>query len=166
MLASLAPLAFLAVFAGFLQDEFENFTTRVLPKFSAHLSHLAEISLIILTLALVAISAGFAVWAYKFNKFSPRVSKLKIYKILANNYFIPQFYERFIVANYARTAKFCRAIDEAIIDRSVDGVAGLINALANVANKTQSGDLSLMLRLIVLGFALLLSFVFLLIGEF
>ena len=166
MLASLTPLAFLAVFAGFLQDEFENFTTRVLPKFSAHLSHLAEISLIILTLALVAISAGFAVWAYKFNKFSPRVSELKIYKILANNYFIPQFYERFIVANYARTAKFCRAIDEAIIDRGVDGVARLINALANVANKTQSGDLSLMLRLIVLGFALLLSFVFLLIGEF
>jgi len=85
---------------------------------------------------------------------------------LANNYFIPRFYERFIVANYARTAKFCRAIDEAIIDRGVDGVAALINALANVANKTQSGDLSLMLRLIVLGFALLLSFVFLLIGEF
>ena len=52
-----------------------------------------------------------------------------------------------------------------IIDRSVDLVATALNKFAFLANKMQSGDLSIMLRFMVAGFALLLSFIFLLNGA-
>ncbi|MCD8212663.1 MAG: NADH-quinone oxidoreductase subunit L, partial [Campylobacter sp.] len=115
-------------------------------------------------LALIALSTLFAIYAYKKKIFKESLSELKFYKILKNSYFIPQFYDKAIIANYANLAKLCRKTDEAVIDKSIDGVSNLINAFAFNADKMQSGDLSRMLRLMVTGFAILLSFIFLLAG--
>ena len=62
-------------------------------------------------------------------------------------------------------SKICKKFDEMIVDRSVDFVALLVTKFAYLANKMQSGDLSVMLRFMVAGFALLLSFIFLLNGA-
>ncbi|MCR4942233.1 MAG: NADH-quinone oxidoreductase subunit L [Campylobacter sp.] len=161
MLIALVPLAIMAVIAGFFMGGFENFVYKILPKFELHLEHQTEILLIISTLCLVTLSTLFAIFAYKKQIFSPKVETLKIHKILANNYYIPQFYDK-VCDSYAALSRGFRKIDEKIIDVCVDGVAKLINFIAINTNKMQSGNLSLMLRLMVAGFAALLSFVFLL----
>jgi len=84
---------------------------------------------------------------------------------LQNAYFIPKFYEKFFINGYILISQICKKIDEMIIDRSVDLVATALNKFAFLANKMQSGDLSIMLRFMVVGFALLLSFIFLLNGA-
>ena len=84
---------------------------------------------------------------------------------MQNAYFIPKFYEKFFINGYALISKICKKFDEMIVDRSVDFVALLVTKFAYLANKMQSGDLSIMLRFMVAGLALLLSFIFLLNGA-
>ena len=133
--------------------------------FSLNLSNGSEIFLLVLTLSLVLVSAGFAIFAYKREIFKESICESRIYKILQNAYFIPKFYENFFINGYTLVSQICKKIDEIIIDRSVDLVATALNKFAFLANKMQSGDLSIMLRFMVAGFALLLSFIFLLNGA-
>ena len=72
---------------------------------------------------------------------------------------------KFFINGYAFISKICKKFDEMIVDRSVDFIALLVTKFAYLANKIQSGDLSVMLRFMVAGFALLLSFIFLLNGA-
>ncbi|MBR8463222.1 NADH-quinone oxidoreductase subunit L [Campylobacter sp. faydin G-24] len=164
MLYAMSILAFFAIVAGWFWGGFYNMTSMVLPKVDDHLSHTTEIVLIAATLLFITLSTAFAIFAYKKGIFSERIENFKIYKILINNYFIPQTYDKFIIKNYVRLAQICKKIDELIVDRSVDSIATMLNFIALKTNKMQSGDLSMMLRLMVVGFAILLGLIFLLKG--
>ena len=165
MLVGMSLLGVLSVISGFFWSNFSEFLGASLGDFKLNLSHSSEIFLLVLTLSLVLASAGFAVFAYKKEIFKESICESKIYKILQNAYFIPKFYEKFFINGYALISKICKKFDEMIVDRSVDFVALLVTKFAYLANKMQSGDLSVMLRFMVAGFALLLSFIFLLNGA-
>ena len=165
MLVGMSVLGVLSVISGFFWSNFSEFLSNSLGDFKLNLSHSSEIFLLVLTLTLVLASAGFAVFAYKKEIFKESICESKIYKILQNAYFIPKFYEKFFINGYAFISKICKKFDEMIVDRSVDFVALLVTKFAYLANKMQSGDLSVMLRFMVAGFALLLSFIFLLNGA-
>ena len=165
MLAGMGILGILSVISGFFWSNFSEFLEKSLKDFSLNLSHGSEIFLLILTLSLVLTSAGFAVFAYKREIFKESICESRAYKILQNAYFIPKFYEKFFINGYTLVSQIYKKIDEMIIDRSVDLVATALNKFAFLANKMQSGDLSIMLRFMVAGFALLLSFIFLLNGA-
>ena len=165
MLAGMGVLGILSVISGLFWSNFSEFLEKNLKDFSLNLSHGSEIFLLVLTLSLVLVSAGFAIFAYKREIFKENICESRIYKILQNAYFIPKFYEKFFINGYTLVSQICKKIDEIIIDRSIDLVATALNKFANLANKMQSGDLSIMLRFMVAGFALLLSFIFLLNGA-
>ena len=164
MLTAMGVLGVLALISGWFGSDLSLALSSVLPKFELNLEYESEVTLILLTLISITLSTLFTIFAYKKRIFKEELGELKIYKILQNAYFIPKFYERFVIKNYAKAAKFCRKMDEAVIDKSVDGFSKLINAFAFNANKMQSGELTRMLRLMVTGFAILLSFIFLLAG--
>lgn len=165
MLVGMSVLGVLSVISGFFWSNFSEFLSNSLGDFKLNLSHSSEIFLLVLTLTLVLASACFAVFAYKKEIFKESICESKIYKILQNAYFIPKFYEKFFINGYALISKICKKFDEMIVDKSVDFVALLVTKFAYLANKMQSGDLSVMLRFMVAGFALLLSFIFLLNGA-
>ncbi|WP_103600686.1 NADH-quinone oxidoreductase subunit L [Campylobacter concisus] len=164
MLAGMGVLGILSVISGFFWSNFSEFLEKSLKDFPLNLSHGSEIFLLVLTLSLVLASAGFAIFAYKREIFKENICESRAYKILQNAYFIPKFYKKFFINGYTRLSQNCKKFDEMIIDRSVDLVATVLNKFANLTNKMQSGDLSIMLRFMVAGFALLLSFIFLLNG--
>ena len=164
MLTAMGVLGVLALISGWFGSDLSLALSSVLPKFELNLEYESEVTLILLTLISITLSTLFTIFAYKKRIFKEELGELKIYKILQNAYFIPKFYEKLVIKNYAKAAKFCRKMDEAVIDKSVDGISKLINAFAFNANKMQSGELTRMLRLMVTGFAILLSFIFLLAG--
>ncbi|QKF91895.1 NADH:quinone oxidoreductase I, membrane subunit L [Campylobacter sp. CCUG 57310] len=159
-LISLMPLVILALFAGFFEHKFELLTENILPKFEFDIPSGTSLIMIFTTLALVLISTIFAIFAYKKEIFKSSLDELKIYKLLKNEYFIPQIYRRVFINGYFNLAKICKKLDEAVIDKSVDLVAVAIYKFANFSNSMQSGNLSLMLRLMVIGFVILLTLAF------
>ncbi|MBE9818364.1 NADH-quinone oxidoreductase subunit L [Campylobacter concisus] len=165
MLAGMGVLGILSVISGFFWSNFSEFLEKSLNNFSLNLSHGSKIFLLVLTLGLVLTSTGFAIFAYKKEIFKESICESRVYKILQNAYFIPKFYEKFFINGYTLVSQICKKIDEMIIDRSVDLVVTALNKFANLTNKMQSGDLSIMLRFMVAGLALLLSFIFLLNGA-
>lgn len=158
MLISLLPLAFLAIFAGFSEKIFQNFVSQILPKYGE--IH-GEIWLVFLSLGVVLASVIFTIFAYKKQIFSPNLSQNFVYKILKNEYFIPKFYKIFFIDTYAKISQICALADEKVIDKFVNLIGVWLFGLSKFLNKMQNGDLSTMLRLMVLGFAVLLAFVFL-----
>ena len=163
MLIAMTPLAILAVIAGFFEHSFYKFVVGILPDYQINIKHWVEYILIALTLFLVTLSTIFAIFAYKKEIFKDSITKNIIYKILANQYFIPQFYDKFIVKNYFRISEFFAKIDNLVIDKSVDLVAKIILGTGKIANSNLQNDkLTIMLRFMVIGFVILLILAFIL----
>ena len=163
MLIAMTPLAILAVIAGFFEHSFYEFVVGVLPDYQISIKHSTEYMLIFLTLILVTLSTVFAIFAYKNNFFKDSIQNNVFYKILANQYFIPWFYDKFVVKNYFRISEFFAKIDNIVIDKSVDLIAKLILGTGKFANsKLQNDNLSFMLRFMVIGFVILLVLAFIL----
>lgn len=160
MLIAMAPLGLLAIICGFFEHSFIKFTTTILPQYEFTIDHSVAIMLIIITLVAVFFSTIFAIFAYKKGIFKEEITKSKVYIILSNGYFIPRFYQKFFIDGYYKVSAFFAKIDECIIDKSVDMVAHGMLKISESTNKMQNGDLSWMLRLMVIGFVLLLLLVF------
>ena len=156
VIISLIPLGILAVISGFFENKFTEFVLGILPGYDFGISKSTAKILIIITFFAILSSTIFAVFAYTKQIFSPKIEQNLIYKILKNQYFIPKFYDKAIVAGYFKISEFCEKIDNKIIDTTVDLIARYILKTATVTNKMQSGNLSLMLRLMVIGFVILL----------
>ena len=132
-----------------------------MPIYEFSLSHSTGILLIALTLIAVACSTAFAIYAYKKGIFKESIKENFIYKILSNQYYIPQIYDKFFVQNYFKISEFCAKIDTNIVDKSVDLIAKYILKSGGNANRTmQSGELSNMLKFMTYGFVILLILVF------
>lgn len=163
VLMAMAPLGLLSIIAGFSEKYFETFTTYLLPKYEIHLSHLTEYLLIGGT-SLVALGGiGFALFMYgKLGGFSKNIEKWGIYKLLSNQYYIPKFYDFMIVKPYTALSRFFwKNIDEKIVDATVDLVAGILVMFGKDSNHIlQKGNLSIMLRFMVVGITVLLLIAF------
>jgi len=159
VLIAMSPLAFLAVVAGFGMGGFEHFVTKLLPEYhmSEHTHHIAWI----LGLVVLLFAVGGILLAYKkYDKGLKRDEKLEnsfIYRLLANQYYIPQLYEGFITKPYAMLSEMMwTKVDMKIVDATVDGIAKLLYKSGDKTRKMQTGNLSNYLNWMAVGAVLLL----------
>ena len=159
VLIAMSPLALLAVIAGFFMGGFQTFVTKLLPDYvmSEHTHHLIWV----LTAVVLVFAVG-GIWlAYKkyYNglKRDMELENSFIYKLLANQYYIPQFYEEFITKPYAMISeKMWTSVDMKIVDATVDGIANFLYKSGDETRKMQTGNLSNYLNWMAIGAVLLL----------
>ena len=159
VLIAMSPLALLAVIAGFFMGGFQTFVTKLLPDYvmSDHTHHLIWV----LTAVVLVFAVG-GIWlAYKkYANGLKRDEELEnsfIYKLLANQYYIPQFYEEFITKPYAMLSEHMwKDVDMKIVDATVDGIAKFLYKSGDGTRKMQTGNLSNYLNWMALGSVLLL----------
>lgn len=162
VIAAMTPLAFLAIIAGFFKAQFIELTTKLLPELNVHISSATFFVLILLTLGIALFGIAFAI--IKFRKdgtyFSSKYKEHSLYKLLANQYYMPHFIENILLKPYLALSKFAfKVLDLKIIDAMVDGIAKLIYKSGNTSKVVQTGNLSSNLRLMVLGVTVLLILV-------
>ena len=159
VLIGMSPLAILAITAGWAKDWFEGFVTNLLPVYemSEHTHHLVSILTIIVSVFAVG---GILIAAFKYMKGLRRSEKMEnsfIYKLLANQYYIPQLYSEMISKPYAELSNiFWKSIDMKIVDATVDAIANVVYKSGDGTRKMQSGNLSNYLAWMVFGAASLL----------
>ncbi len=159
VLIAMSPLAILAVIAGFAQGTFEHFVTKLLPDYhmSEHTHHLS----MMLGLIVLAFAVGGIVLAYrKYYKGLKRDKKLEnsfTYKLLANQYYIPNLYEAIITKPYAMLSEMMwKDVDMKIVDATVDGIAKFLYKSGDASRKMQTGNLSNYLNWMAVGSVFLL----------
>jgi len=150
VLWAMGVLAVLAVIAGFFRDWYEHFVTATLPEYhmSEHTHHIAWL----LGLVVIAFAVGGIVLAYiKYNNGLQRDTKLEnsfVYKLLANQYYIPILYEKIFSKPYAALSKvFWNDVDQKVVDATVDGIAAVAKNSGDATRKIQTGNLSDYLKL-------------------
>ena len=156
---ALVPLGLLAIIAGFFEHAFHGFVTKLLRNYEITIAHGTEVVLIAATLGIAISGIAFAVYMYKRGGFPKSLEQRACYKVLSNQYFIPYAYERFIMRPFTALSHFLwMKIDMAIVDATVDMIAHMFYQTGQKARKMQSGNLSDMLRWMVLGIVVLLLF--------
>ena len=156
VIAAMIPLAILAIVAGWFEHGFVEFVTKTLPTWEAvNTAHSTAWILILVTSAIAIAGVAYAVIKYNNGGFSKTWEDKAIYKLLSNQYYIPQFYSNFITKPYYKLSVWVfNVIEIKIIDNTIEGIARLINKLGGKARVIQSGNLSSSLRLMVLGLIL------------
>jgi NADH-quinone oxidoreductase subunit L len=164
MLVAMSPLLLLAIIAGSFKMTYFEMVIAVLPEVEYHIhSHLTFWIMTIGTQGLVVASI---VYAYKkYMNIGMNVpdgtSELEnsfIYKLLKNQYYIPYFYDRFLVQPYTKlSALFWTEVDQKVVDATVDGIANILYNTGKQTRDMQDGNLSTMLRWMVIGLIALLS---------
>ncbi|SFV60054.1 NADH-ubiquinone oxidoreductase chain L [hydrothermal vent metagenome] len=158
VLIAMSPLAILAVIAGFFKGIFEHFITQLLPEYemSEHTEHLSWIlGLIVLAFAVSGIVLAYKKYAAGLKR-DEKVENSFIYKLLANQYYIPQLYEAFITKPYKMLSDNMWKIDMSVVDATVDGIANLLYKSGDSSRKMQTGNLSNYLNWMAVGGVLLL----------
>ena len=158
VLIAMSPLALLAVIAGFFMGNFQAFITKLLPDYvmSEHTHHLIWI----LTAVVLLFAVGGIFLAYKkyYNglKRDEKVENSFVYKLLANQYYIPKLYEEVITKPYAMLSEKMWDIDMAVVDKTVDGIAGFFYKSGDKVRGMQTGNLSNYLNWMAIGGIILL----------
>jgi len=159
VLIAMSPLALLAVIAGFFMGGFQTFVTKLLPDYvmSEHTHHLIWVlTAVVLVFAIGGIWLAYKKY-YKGLKRDMELENSFIYKLLANQYYIPQFYEEFITKPYAMISeKMWTSVDMKIVDATVDGIAKFLYKSGDETRKMQTGNLSNYLNWMAIGAVLLL----------
>ncbi len=157
MLWAMAPLAVLAVIAGFFEHDFVHFVSYVLPIEEYHVSTATFWLLVAVTLGIAITGIVVAVVVYSRGGFSKKLEDTFIYKLLFNQYYIPKIYEDYICKPYAELSRiFWKDLDLKVVDATVDFIAGTIYKSGMVSRVVQSGNLSNMLRWMGVGLLILL----------
>ena len=164
MLVGMSPLLILAIIAGSFKMTYFEMVTAVLPATEYHIhSSLTYWIMTIGTQIFVLLSIAFAYKKYANNKITVPNGTSKMenfigYKILKNQYYIPDAYEEYVVKPYRELSTvFWEKVDMKVVDASVDGIAGIIYSTGEKTRAMQSGNLSTMLRWMVVGTVGLLS---------
>ena len=154
---ALMPLGLLSVIAGFFEHSFHEFTTQLLSKYEFTIDHHVGLMLILATSAIALSGIAFAIFKYKRGGFSEKIEEWGVYKLLINQYYIPQFYKEAIMKPFTALSTFAwQSIDLKIVDATVDIIAGIIYGAGQKARKVHSGNLSSMLRWMIVGVIVLL----------
>jgi len=159
VLIAMSPLAILAVVAGFGMGSFEHFVTKLLPEYhmSEHTHHIAWfLGLLVLVFAVSGIALAYKKYANGLKR-DEKCENSFIYKLLANQYYIPQFYEEFITKPYAMISEHMwKDVDMKIVDTTVDGIAKFLYKSGDGTRKMQTGNLSNYLNWMAVGSVILL----------
>ncbi len=159
VLIAMSPLALLAVIAGLFMGGFQTFVTKLLPDYvmSEHTHHLIWVlTAVVLVFAIGGIWLAYKKYANGLKR-DEELENSFIYKLLANQYYIPQFYEEFITKPYAMISeKLWTSVDMKIVDATVDGIAKFLYKSGDETRKMQTGNLSNYLNWMAIGAVLLL----------
>jgi len=161
VLIAMSPLAVLSIIAGFFQPWFHKFITALLPDYE--MSHHTHELILLLTAIVLAFAIGGILLAYKMYakglKRNPKIENSFIYRLLANQYYIPQLYDELIVKPYKILSElFWKSIDLKIIDAVVDAIAKFFYDTGDNVRKIQTGNLSNYLNWMAVGGIVLLLF--------
>jgi len=159
MLYAMAPLAILAVIAGMVfKTPYFEMVTQLLPAIEYHVHNHTVFWIMTIGTQLFVIAA--IVYAYKKYakavKVDKKVESGLLYQLLYNQYFIPQFYEEYFAKPYRELSDMMWKIDLKVVDATVDGVANIIYSTGKKTHTMQNGNLSTMLRWMVIGTLILL----------
>ena len=165
MLVAMSPLLILAIIAGFMfKGTYFEMVTQLLPATEYHVhSAVAYWTMTIGTQLFVIASIFFAYKKYMSSsvKVPDGTSKMEnsfAYKLLINQYYIPYFYEEYLVKPYRELSTILwEKVDQKVVDATVDGIANIIHATGENTRDMQSGNLSTMLKWMVAGTIVLLS---------
>ena len=153
VIAAMIPLVILAVSAGWLEHSFVEYTTILLPSWEAkNISHSTAFILILVTSSIAVFGILFAYLKYIKNMNIFNLSKDSfIFKVLQNQYYIPNLYQMFSNI-YLKTSTFLwKVIDMKIIDALVDSVAHTALGTSKELAYAHNGSLSTSLRIMTLG---------------
>ncbi len=161
VLVAMAPLAALAISFGWFMKSYEHFITKNLPDY--HMSHATHdiawaLGLLVIAFAVTGIFiaykkyAGTGADAWKRDE---EFEKSFFYKLVANQYYVPKFYDEFIVQPYTVASEKFWAIDKAVVDGTVDMIAKVIYKTGDVSRGMQTGNLSSYLNMMGAGALLL-----------
>jgi NADH-quinone oxidoreductase subunit L len=159
VIAAMAPLAILAVVAGFFKEAYVEMVTKTLPQLDIHVSTGTFWMLVILTLGIAL--GGIALAVFKFKRdgsyFSETFKNRPCYRILANQYYMNHFWENVVSKPYGKLATFSwKEVDLKIIDTIVDGIAKGIYGGGEAGTAMQSGNLSKALKWMGIGILVLI----------
>ena len=161
VLVAMAPLAALAISFGWFMNDFKMFITKTLPVYemSDHTHHIAwALGLLVVVVASIGILiaykkyAGTGADAWKRDE---EFEKSFLYQLVANQYYVPKFYDEFIVQPYTVASEKFWAIDKAVVDGTVDMIAKVIYKTGDISRGMQTGNLSSYLNMMGAGALLL-----------
>ena len=164
MIVAMSPLLILAIIAGFLfkGTYYEMVTgaiTGILPSLEYHVHNHTVYWIMTIGTQLFVIAA--IVYAYKKYidaKIDKKVEEGFFYQLLFNQYYIPKIYDEVFSKPYAELSKMCWKLDNAVVDATVDGIAGVFYGTAKKTHTMQDGNLSSMLKWMVAGLVTMLIF--------
>ncbi|MGZ8545837.1 MAG: NADH-quinone oxidoreductase subunit L [Sulfuricurvum sp.] len=160
MLYAMAPLAILAVIAGMaFKTPYYQMVTQLLPAIQYHIhNHTVFWIMTIGTQLFVILAIVYAYKKYaKAVKVDKKVESGFFYQLLYNQYFIPKIYDEVFSKPYLQLSKLAwKEIDLKIVDATVDGIANMIYRTGEKTHTMQNGNLSSMLRWMVIGLVVLL----------
>ncbi|CAA6817709.1 MAG: NADH-ubiquinone oxidoreductase chain L (EC [uncultured Sulfurovum sp.] len=159
VLIAMAPLAILAVSFGWLMGYYKEFiyglNESVQYEMSDHTHHLAiYLAALVVVIAIGAIFLAWKKYGGKGDKAWKRDEEFEnsfIYKLLANQYYVPKFYDEFIVKPYTIASTKFWEIDKAMVDGSVDKIGRACLKIGDVSRGMQNGNLSSYLNWMGLG---------------
>ncbi|SFV65209.1 NADH-ubiquinone oxidoreductase chain L [hydrothermal vent metagenome] len=161
VLVAMSPLAILAISFGWFMDSFHEFIIKKLPDYemSHETHHIAWLlGLLVIILAVIGIIIAYKKYAGKGKNAWKRDEAFEnsfLYKLVANQYYVPKFYDEFIVKPYTvASAKFWE-FDKAIVDGLVDFIAKVFYVSGDVSRGMQNGNLSSYLNWMGVGALLL-----------
>jgi len=164
MLVAMSPLLILAIIAGSFRTTFFSVVEEILSATEYHIhSHVTYWIMTIGTQLFVILAI-----AYAYKKYMSRDIKVPDgtsdmensfkYKLLINQYYIPYFYEEYLVKSYRELSTVLwKQVDMKVVDATVDGIAGIVYGTGEKTRNMQSGNLSTMLKWMVAGTILMLS---------
>jgi NADH-quinone oxidoreductase subunit L len=162
MLVAMSPLLLLAMIAGSFKSTYYQLVTGLLPATHYHVHNVAIYwTMTIGTQLLVIAAIAFAYKKYvSFNSVPDGTSRMEnsfIYQLLSNQYYIPKIYDEVFSKPYLQLSKFAwKQIDLKIVDATVDAIANAVYKTGEKTHTMQSGNLSSMLRWMVIGLIVLL----------
>ncbi|MFA6144083.1 MAG: NADH-quinone oxidoreductase subunit L [Sulfurimonas sp.] len=160
MLYAMAPLAILAVIAGMVfKTPYYLMVTELLPAVQYHIhNHTTFWIMTIGTQLFVILAIAYAYKKYaKAVKVDKKVESGFFYQLLYNQYYIPKIYDEVFSKPYLQLSKLAwKQIDLKIVDATVDGIANIIYQTGEKTHTMQNGNLSSMLRWMVIGLVVLL----------
>jgi NADH-quinone oxidoreductase subunit L len=157
MLIAMSPLAVLALVAGWFENDFIRLVTTLLPGFHFHTHHV-ELILIAATSLMALGGIATAIMMYRNGPLSRKWEERFCYKVLINQYYIPKFYEEVFSKPYKELSRLAwKEIDIKIVDATVDMIANTIYKTGENTRDIQNGNLSSMLRWMVVGLVVLIA---------
>ncbi|WP_310439403.1 NADH-quinone oxidoreductase subunit L [Sulfuricurvum sp.] len=163
MLVAMSPLLLLAIIAGSFKMTYYQLVTSLLPSTQYHVH--SEMTYWIMTIGTQLFVMAAIAFAYKkysnWSSVPDGSSKLENsfgYKLLWNQYYIPKFYEEVFSKPYLELSRIAwKQIDLKIVDATVDAIANGIYKTGENTREIQNGNLSTMLRWMVVGLVVLVT---------